>query len=206
MEMRKIKSHKRVTEERDQFEDDDIMNTVLFTAGAALLMACVKRAITSLVEQYWRAWVFLALNLVLLAIVFTSLRSASNENQECNDDHAEMKIERNENKRHCTGSAQADQDHCGHKVHRKKSDENEIDGVDDPDEDHAGDQAPMRLSKEELNERVETFIAMFRQHLASDAKKAGRSQSFVKPARPEVLNFQKVSYMTTLSSRGTSCA
>lgn len=201
--MRKIKSHKRVTEERD-LEDDDIMNTVLFTAGAALLMACVKRAmITSLVEQYWRAWVFLALNLVLLAIVFTSLRSASNENQECNDDHAEMKIERNENKRHCTGSAQAE-DHCGHKVHRKKSDENEVDGVDDPDEDHAGE-APMRLSKEELNERVETFIAMFRQHLASDAKK-GRSQFFVKPAPAEVLNFQKVSYMNTLSPRGTSCA
>ncbi|KAG2714411.1 hypothetical protein I3843_03G028700 [Carya illinoinensis] len=200
MEMRKINSHKRVTEERDR-EDDDIMNTVLYTAGAALLMACVKRAmITCLVEQYWRAWVFLALNLVLLAIVFTSLRSASNENQECNDDQAEMKIERNKNERRCTGSAQAE-DHCGHKVHRKKSDESEVDGV-DPDEDQAGE-APMRLSKEELNERVETFIAMFRQHLVSDAKK-GRSQFFVKPARAEVLKFQKVSYMT-LSPRG-SCA
>lgn len=186
--MRKKKSHERVTEERDH-EDDDIMHTVFFTAGAALLMACLKRAmITCLIEQ-WRAWVFLALNLVLLAILFTSLRSSSNENQECND-HAEMKIDSNKNNRHCKGSAQADQEHCCKKVDGKKSDENEVDG-EDPDQEQPGE-APMKLSKEELNERVETFIAMFRQHLVSDAKK-GRSQFFVKPARAEILNFQKVS-------------
>lgn len=188
MEVRKIKSSERVTEERDH--EDDTINTVLFTAGAALLMACLKRAaITCLVEQ-WRAWVFLVLNLVLLAILFTSIRSsaASNENQEPNhgDDVAGTKTERKKNR----SAAQVEEEHkdCD-KMYRKRSLGNEpAEPVEERHADADAEANPTRLSKEELNERAETFIAMFRQHLVTDAQK-GRRQFFYKPEGAKILNF-----------------
>ncbi|XP_031254763.1 uncharacterized protein LOC116112777 [Pistacia vera] len=55
--------------------------TVLFTAGTALLMACLKKAIMLILIEQWRLWVFLVLNLVLLAIFFTSVHSTSRDEQ-----------------------------------------------------------------------------------------------------------------------------
>jgi type III secretory pathway component EscV len=188
MEVRKMQSTERVTEERDH--EDDTINTVLFTAGAALLMACLKRAmITCLVEQ-WRAWVFLVLNLVLLAILFTSVRSgASNENQEyCNivEDVGTKKTERKKNRRHCTRSPQVEEHKDSHEMYRKRS----LGNIERVEDHHHAEANPIRLSKEELNERAETFIAMFRQHLVTDAEK-GRRQLFHKPQGAKILNFQQ---------------
>lgn len=51
---------------------EDTLQAVWFAAGVAALMACLERAIlVSFVEQ-WRLIAFLALNLLLLAILFTS--------------------------------------------------------------------------------------------------------------------------------------
>ncbi|XP_059452196.1 uncharacterized protein LOC132182857 [Corylus avellana] len=207
MEVRKIKSE-RVTEEREH--EDDTINTVLFTAGAALLMACLKRAmITCLVEQ-WRAWVFLVLNLVLLAIFFTSIRSgaASNESQECNvDDVGLKKTERKMSGRQCTWPAAAAQveehkDSC-HKMYEKRSLGNDEQPAERVEDDVVAEANPIRLSKEELNKRAETFIAMFRQHLVTDAEK-GRRQFFYEPEGAQILNFQQGS-KATLSPQGVKC-
>jgi hypothetical protein len=59
---------------------------------------------------------------------------------------------------------------------------------------------PIRLSKEELNKRAETFIAMFRQHLVTDAEK-GRRRFFYEPEGAKILNFQQGSNVT-FSPRG----
>lgn len=51
---------------------EDKLQAVWFAAGVAALMACLERAmLVSFVEQ-WRVIAFLALNLLLLAILFTS--------------------------------------------------------------------------------------------------------------------------------------
>ncbi|KAL0014183.1 hypothetical protein SO802_001252 [Lithocarpus litseifolius] len=194
MEVRKITKSERVIEERDH-EDGSTGHTILFSAGTlALLMACVKCAMPNLLVEQWRAWVFLVLNLVLLAILFTSTRSeeASNETQQCKNNVA-MKDERNKkNKSHCcTGSAPEVEEctiECKEIVHSEKI----ISGGNNEPEEKVEDDAEIpRLSKEELNERVETFIAMFRQHLVSDAKK-GRAQFFEKSERAKTLNFRRV--------------
>ena len=101
---------------------------------------------------------FLVLNLILLAILFLSMRPScwtKSSGSDGNDE--EIKIGNTETKEgkecyqepHWTGELQ------------EKEQETEAEGEELP-----------RLSKEELNQRVEAFIAMFRQHLASDAKQA----------------------------------
>jgi type III secretory pathway component EscV len=204
MEVRKIKSTERATEEREH--EDDTINTVLFTAGAALLMACLKRAMIMCLVEQWRAWVFLVLNLVLLAIFFTSIRSGadSNESQECNvDDVGLKKTERKTNRRQCASSAAAAQveEHkdC-HKMYKKRSVGNDEQPAERVEDDVVAEANPIRLSKEELNKRAETFIAMFRQHLVTDAEK-GRRQFFYEPEGAKILNFQQGSNVT-FSPRG----
>ncbi|KAL6287942.1 hypothetical protein ACE6H2_012332 [Prunus campanulata] len=164
----------RVTKERELQEY--IVHTVLFTAGAAVLMACVNRVILMvfLMEQ-WRAWVFLVLNLILLAIVFTPISSTSNfdQNQQCSS-NAEVieNIERKKKRREyyrCPSSEQAVEEVkvCDEEICKKRSTsvENEEEGSEDQTEE---------VSKEALNERVEAFIVMFRQHLESDARNESR--------------------------------
>lgn len=56
---------------------EDKLQAVWFAAGMAALMACLERAIlVSFVEQ-WRVIAFLLLNLLLLAILFTSTSSST---------------------------------------------------------------------------------------------------------------------------------
>ncbi|KAI5341068.1 PREDICTED: ABC transporter F [Prunus dulcis] len=167
----------RVTKERELQEY--IVHTVLFTAGAAVLMACLQRVIlTVFLMEQWRAWVFLVLNLILLAILFTPISSTSNfdQNQQCSSNNSNAEVVENiepKNKRReyyrCPSSEQAVEDvkECDEEICKKRSTsvENEEEGFEDQTEE---------VSKEALNERVEAFIVMFRQHLVSDARNESR--------------------------------
>lgn len=186
MEEAKREEVQRVTVELKH--GDDRTHTVLFAAGTALLIAWLKRAVMVCLVEQWRAWVFLALNLVLLAIVFTSARSSTttSEDEETNESsdnssssnnnnsNAEVvEAERKKRRRQCrrSGAAEVGNKHgdCGHKTYRRRSSRVEAERVDEGvDAENRG------LSKEELNERVEAFITMFRQHLVLDARR-GRS-------------------------------
>ncbi|KAK9272307.1 hypothetical protein L1049_002678 [Liquidambar formosana] len=146
-----------------EIEHEDCIHTVLIAAGTALLVACLKRAImVSLVEQ-WRAWVFVVLNVVLLAILFTSKRSISSEQQESNSS-VEIHIEKKKERKECSPLVAVEKSSDCRKLYENRSKMNKRERLKD------GVELP-RLSKEELNERAEAFIAMFRQHLVSDAKK-----------------------------------
>ncbi|XP_019161806.1 PREDICTED: uncharacterized protein LOC109158328 [Ipomoea nil] len=125
------------------------VQAVWFAAGTAALMACLERAVVvSFVEQ-WRVLVFLALNLLLLAILFTSTRPNSPPETLINTPIIS-----------CTTAEEADEA----AIEKEAEAEAEEDAEDPVDDLKSAD-----MSKEELNERAEAFIAMFRQHLASDA-------------------------------------
>ncbi|XP_028775292.1 uncharacterized protein LOC114732174 [Neltuma alba] len=153
-------------EAKETEHEEDTIHTFVFTAGTVLLMVCLKRF---LVEQ-WRAWVFLILNLILLAILFTSLRPRSSANEGIAE---EEKNDRTKKKKAPEFSQEIEdakdcyEEQCWASDVQNERDEKEEEEV----VVEAEDEAP-RLSKEELNERVEAFIAMFRQHLVSDARRA----------------------------------
>ncbi|KAL0395669.1 UNVERIFIED_CONTAM: Paired amphipathic helix protein Sin3-like 2 [Sesamum calycinum] len=50
----------------------DQLQAVWFAAGMAAFIACIERAVVESLFTHWRVWAFLALNLLLLAILFTS--------------------------------------------------------------------------------------------------------------------------------------
>ncbi|KAM5581515.1 hypothetical protein ABKV19_010644 [Rosa sericea] len=161
MEKRRESSGRSVTKPRELLQVQDyVMHMVLLTAGASVSVLMVF-----LMEQ-WRAWVFIVLNLVLLAILFTSVSSTSDENQERKNskdeaDRVPVKVEIKKEMRQCRWPpAQVDQEVV------KECDEEEWFEVEDKPEE---EEVP-KLSKEALNERVEAFIVMFRQHLVSDAR------------------------------------
>ncbi|MBA0649856.1 hypothetical protein Goklo_017370 [Gossypium klotzschianum] len=164
------------------------VNTALFTAGIAVLLVCLKRALLLFLVQQWRAWVFLVLNLVLLAIFFTSMTPNSSQisQQEMNKNEEEMKKKRgNFNEAEaCTED---------HQVSNSKqiSKSEEVEDLvekevvveeeeEEDDEEEEENIEALKLSKEELNERVEAFIAMFRQQLALDARKGRKQADFSK--------------------------
>ncbi|KAE8668623.1 Detected protein of unknown function [Hibiscus syriacus] len=152
------------------------VNTALFTAGIAVLVVCLKRPLLLFLVQQWRAWVFLVLNLVLLAIFFTSMNPNSSRQQEINKKDEETKKTSgglNEDEV-CKEEDHLHQDEVTNSKKRSKSEEIvEKQLVVEKEEENI---EALKLSKEELNERVDAFIAMFRQHLASDARN-GRKQS-----------------------------
>ncbi|KAB2613952.1 hypothetical protein D8674_036268 [Pyrus ussuriensis x Pyrus communis] len=165
----------------EKMRESGRINTVLVTAGAAVLMACLKRfmLMVFLMEQ-WRAWVFLLLNLVLLAIVFTSISSGTSsigrecENKNNGENNAEgfksnEGVKRREYR--CPSAPQivervkvCEDEMC------KRSDSGGGESEHERVEDDAEDEEVRKLSKEDLNEKVEAFIVMFRQHLVSDAR------------------------------------
>ena len=51
---------------------EDQLQAVWFAAGTAAFIACIERAVVVSLFAHWRVWAFLALNLLLLAILFTS--------------------------------------------------------------------------------------------------------------------------------------
>ncbi|GER29434.1 hypothetical protein STAS_05288 [Striga asiatica] len=147
---------------RDEKREDQIQ-AVSFAAGMAACMACVQRAIIVSVFVHWRIWAFLALNLLLLAILFTSKFQNVRADQESgrNLDFEKEKNAKQENEAPELEESSVDGGDCDEKeVELPEEDKTVNEEEEDEDE----------LSKEELNKRVEAFIAMFRQHLVCDAK------------------------------------
>lgn len=173
--------------------EDEYVHTILFAAGTALTMACLKRVMMLFFVEQWRMRVFLVLNLVLLAILFSSIRSTSStENQDSNA-NVEVKIdEKKKRRKQCGWCPKFEACKECHKL-SKVNDANEV-----KQEEFEVDNEPPKLSKEELNERVEAFIAMFRQHLVSDARK-GRNKFHPRPKQTENFNLQKGSNLTRSS-------
>ncbi|XVF16510.1 hypothetical protein REPUB_Repub10bG0037300 [Reevesia pubescens] len=148
--------------------NDQNVNTALFTAGIVLLMVCLKRASLLFLIEQWRAWVFLVLNIVVLAIFFTSMNPNSTQisDQEISKkNEEEMKKKKRGNCNEVVEACKED-----HKVLKSKKRSK----TDQEAEEKEENMESPKLSKEELNERVEAFITMFRQHLALDASKGRR--------------------------------
>ncbi|CAL0321769.1 unnamed protein product [Lupinus luteus] len=160
-------------EKEEHNMEDNIHISIVFTACTFLLMLCLKHF---LVEQ-WRAWVFLVLNVILLAILFISMRQdfkgqSLESERNVEEVKGDKKLENNEccqeieegkecYKEQCwTSTSSTTIVHVHNEIYEEEEDEEE-----EEEEEHV----PL-LSKEELNERVEAFITMFRQHLISDIK------------------------------------
>ena len=154
---------------------EDRLRAVSFAAGTAAFMACIERAFMVSVFMHWRVWAFLALNLLLLAILFTSKSQNAESNQiQCKNGGDEAEVKRSKKTRHrhrkqllptekCVVAATEEAPPPPPREVEVENGENEIEGkLDEYDE----------LSEEELKQRVENFIAMFRQHLICDAKGA----------------------------------
>ncbi|XP_058753836.1 uncharacterized protein LOC131627018 [Vicia villosa] len=191
MEMKKSECERETKEE--EFKEDSIQ-TIMFTLGTFLVMICLKGF---LVEK-WRSYVFIILNVILLAILYMSMNPnyCSSRNLENESNVGDVKNDDKEKKRVCEISQEIEEDKECHKIQCWNSTisstssihhvhhvdvENEIDENDEEEEDEHVEV----LSKEELNERVEAFIAMFRRHLISDDKQG------------ENFRHQKTSNLTT---------
>ncbi|KAL2252439.1 UNVERIFIED_CONTAM: Paired amphipathic helix protein Sin3-like 1 [Sesamum indicum] len=145
----------------------DQLQAVWFAAGMAAFIACIERAAVESLFTHWRVWAFLALNLLLLAILFTS-KSQIPANEI--DEETDADLEINSKKRIRLQSRPVISVNDGSEnvklLNSGECPEYERSNV----EDHGKEEAQEQLSKEELNQRVEAFITMFRQHLVSDAK------------------------------------
>lgn len=174
-------------------EDEQQLHAVRFAAGVAVLMACLERAaLVSFFEQ-WRVWVFLALNLLLLAILFTSTyttcsgsgstppnelssSSSSSAQEENNTNNVELKSEGKKRiLKQCSNLEPTKSTDDNPKILKSESMREEIIrnySVEEEEEEEEDERKSSGLSKEELNEKVEAFIAMFRQqYLVSDHSK-----------------------------------
>ncbi|KAL8475599.1 hypothetical protein ACS0TY_028309 [Phlomoides rotata] len=123
-------------------------------------MACVERAAMVSVIVHWRVWAFLALNLLLLAILLTS-KSQISSKQIDREDFGSSKLLIKKKKTRQQLSINGGGETTKLPTSAGFSNNGKDDGKGE-DYDH--------LSEEELNMRVEAFITMFRQHLVSDAK------------------------------------
>uniref|UniRef100_A0A9I9DNC9 Uncharacterized protein n=1 Tax=Cucumis melo TaxID=3656 RepID=A0A9I9DNC9_CUCME len=160
-----------------EFEDKDSIRNALLSAGTALLMAtCLKKAVVMFLVEQWRIWVFLALNLILVAIFFTSnpANYSETQKQETSGKTKQKKtenIELKEAKKEEDKTKQKKTENREFKEARKEEDEIE-------EEEEEEEEEEIGLSKEELNERVEAFIVMFKKQLISDARKGGNRLSY----------------------------
>ncbi|PHT57227.1 hypothetical protein CQW23_05713 [Capsicum baccatum] len=168
-------------------KEQDKLQAVWFAAGVAALMACLERAIlVSFVEQ-WRLVAFLSLNLLLLAILFTSTTSAAPttpnvETSQQSTSTDESKIQDEKVGKECKKPLVP----CVEEVLEEAITKEVIveyptiidkrENIEEQSLDDSIDEA-QQISMEELNERAEAFIAMFRQHLISDAKAYSYSKS-----------------------------
>ncbi|XP_002517427.2 uncharacterized protein LOC8280609 isoform X1 [Ricinus communis] len=174
---------------------DEYIHKTFIAAGTTLAMACLKRILVMFFVEQWRTRVFLILNLVLLTILFTSIRSSSSENDQESKDTPEMKTQENKKRNEC-GLSTKDKPHQeSHKLCKRTKDAHEV------EQEHIKvDIEAQKLSQEELNERAEAFIAMFRQHLVSDARKS-RNQFISRSKQSEMFNLRKESNLTISSER-----
>lgn len=173
-------------------QDEQQLHAVRFAAGAAVLMACLERAtLVSFFEQ-WRVFVFIALNLLLLAILFTSSNyhtqpsitnevvstDAQGEKTGTEDEAPMLQCSTLEKTKYQDVTKMLKSESKTETVNEKcKFDEGEE--IEDEDDNNKAS----GLSKEELNEKVEAFITMFRQkYLVSEQPKIRRRNSFQLPA------------------------
>ncbi|XP_049384282.1 uncharacterized protein LOC125848462 [Solanum stenotomum] len=164
----------------EERKKEDKLQAVWFAAGVAALMACLERAIlVSFVEQ-WRLIAFLALNLILLAILFTSTSTTpttpiveTSNNTTTTESKIEVKV-RKECKKYVAPCVEDISEVAITKD--VKEEYPKITDNKENKEEQLLDEA-QQISMEELNERAEAFIAMFRQHLISDAKAYSYSKS-----------------------------
>ncbi|KAK2967859.1 hypothetical protein RJ640_029853 [Escallonia rubra] len=156
---------------------EDHLHAVGFAAGMAALMACLEcAAVVSIVEK-WRVRVFLALNLLLLAILFTSsTTTTSTKPSPPNEVVGDVEENTSSNvkskiivkRRKCTPLVAADNESglgdASSLLSFKRADEKDRE-IEENDEDEGGIASGKSslMSKEELNERAEAFIAKFRQ-------------------------------------------
>ena len=178
---------------RDLSVEEENMCTSLLTAFVVLSMACLKHfySVSYLIEK-WRSLVFLLLNVVLLAVYFTSTRPISCETRDLKTRRgSRMRMVRRKTRKTrmveepaCSGQdflvvepmevikncvVEETKRVCPEFEETVKGcllhkKEVESNGEED-------DFEPGRLSNEELNERVEAFITTFRKHLVLDARR-----------------------------------
>ncbi|XP_009604058.1 uncharacterized protein LOC107828660 [Nicotiana tabacum] len=162
----------------------DKLQAVWFAAGVAALMACLERAmLVSFVEQ-WRVIAFLALNLLLLAILFTSRSTpitpiVEETSPECISNTTKSKIEKRRVEECKKPLVVPSVDEVSEEETKDVKEDYTIIDNKENREDQLDDSIDetQQISMEELNERAEAFIAMFRQHLISDAKAYSYSKS-----------------------------
>ncbi|PWA52185.1 hypothetical protein CTI12_AA457180 [Artemisia annua] len=147
------------------------LQAVWFAAGMAVIIACLERAVVVSIFKHLHMWVFLALNLLLIAILFTSkypLQDLKNPSQKCD-------LSQDSCKSPPSPATEVVEDHRDAVV------EDGVKGNEDmgfEEEDEGDDKTTTLLTNEELNERVEAFISRFRQeYLVSDVKVISRSRS-----------------------------
>ncbi|KAL2523467.1 uncharacterized protein Fot_27390 [Forsythia ovata] len=133
------------------------LKAVWFAAGMAAFMACLERFIF---YTHWRMWVFLALNLLLLAILFTSTmktQTPSNHIDNCVGEYEDEKNKRSEECRPLVSNIGTD--HFSNNLPKLREGLC-VKFVEEYEDDEYGKEGSFELSKEELNERVEAFIKM----------------------------------------------
>ncbi|KAJ0894337.1 hypothetical protein HanPSC8_Chr09g0387951 [Helianthus annuus] len=151
----------------------DHLQAVWFAAGMAIVIACVERAVVVSIFKQLHMWVFLALNLLLIAILFTSThppRTHSNPSPKSQESH----------KKQPPPVTNHDDDVVDDRANvvnelnqsnNQSNEEKEESYFADEDNDDDDENLSGLLSNEELNERVEAFISRFRQqYLVSDVK------------------------------------
>uniref|UniRef100_A0A0D3AWD8 DUF4408 domain-containing protein n=1 Tax=Brassica oleracea var. oleracea TaxID=109376 RepID=A0A0D3AWD8_BRAOL len=179
---------------RDLRVEEENMCTSLLTAFVVLSMACLKHfySVSYLIEQ-WRSLVFLLLNVVLLAVYFTSTRPVSGKTHHNFKTRrgGALRMMRERKSKKAKKTRVVEEPACSVVVEPKEVIKNCIveetrsvcpefedtvkdcllhkDSVDSHDKEDESE--PGRLSNEELNERVEAFITTFRQHLVLDARR-----------------------------------
>lgn len=147
---------------------NDQLQAVLFAAGTAVVFACLERAVVVSIFKQWHMWVFLALNLLLIAILFTSThppRNSSNPPSKSQETDGTSKTE---------PPAPAAEANHHEDVFDDGEDELKLSNEEREEcnfEEEEDEKSSSLLSNDELNERVEAFISRFRQqYLVSDVK------------------------------------
>ncbi|GJS68570.1 hypothetical protein Tco_0683135 [Tanacetum coccineum] len=138
------------------------LQAVWFAAGMAVIIACLERAVVVSIFKHLHMWVFLALNLLLIAILFTSkypLQDLKNPSQKCD-------LSQDSCEKPPSPAAKVVEDHRDAVV------EDGVKGNEDMGfEEEDDEKTTTLLTNDELNERVEAFISRFRQeYLVSDVK------------------------------------
>ncbi|KAI3500821.1 hypothetical protein L1887_36647 [Cichorium endivia] len=159
---------------------NDQLQAVLFAAGMAVVIACLERAVVVSIFKQWHMWVFLTLNLLLIAILFTSThppRNSSNpppKSQETDGtskaqpppaNHPEDVIDDGEDELKLSNEE------------REESTFEDREEQEEEDEDGEDERSSSLLSNEELNEKVEAFISRFRQQYLVSEVKISRTRS-----------------------------